>query len=102
MNFTLQVDHKFGLCSLFFELCSLLLELLKLKVPSTKSKVQRTKTKDQRTFYSNAIRSAAAVAQGAKTNESTSNAPKRDRFPCIPDPTILASTAPAPNIKTGM
>jgi hypothetical protein len=52
-------------------------------------------------FYSNAIRNAAAVAQGAKKSESTRQAPSSDKFASPPIPAMLLVTAPAPKIKTG-
>src|SRR5262245_43232643 len=52
-------------------------------------------------YYSNAIRNATAVAQGAKENDSTKQAPSNDRFASLPIPDMLLVTAPAPNINTG-
>ena len=52
--------------------------------------------------YSIEMRSAAAVVQGANISASTSIAPSKDRWPSALVPVMLASTAPAPKIKTGI
>ena len=39
--------------------------------------LQSTKYKDQSSIYSNEIRSAAAVAQGEKSNDTIENAPSK-------------------------
>src|SRR6185503_11219193 len=54
------------------------------------------------TSYSSDIFNAADAAQGANTNDTTRNAPSNERFACGLMPVILASTAPAPKIKTGI
>src|SRR6266699_2676490 len=52
--------------------------------------------------YSKDMRSAAEVAHGAKIRESTVTAPSRERFGWGFRPMMLASTAPAPKINTGI
>ena len=75
---------------------------------SYKITVARTSYKRRRVaalrkvVHSKDIRKAAAVAHGAKIKESASSAPSNERFASTPEPKILASTAPAPNINTGI
>ena len=51
-------------------------------------------------LYSNAIRNAAAVAQGARKRESTRQAPSSDKFASPPIPAMLLVTAPSKNVAT--
>src|SRR5665647_3440681 len=53
-------------------------------------------------FHSREILKAVVVAKGAKNAESTSSAANSDRWPPAPRPAASASTAPAPNISTGI
>ena len=52
--------------------------------------------------HSRAIFKAAADAQGAKPMAAVVMAASNDRCPSPPRPDTVASTAPAPNINTGM